>query len=64
MLKFMSENFKNIVFVVLLIVCGIGLGIVAHHFFPCEDYMTPLFIVLAIHIYLEDMFKRERMKKQ
>ena len=60
----MSENFKKIVFVVLIIVCGIGLGIVANHFFPCADYMTPLFIVLAIYIYLEDMFEKERKKKK
>lgn len=60
----MSKNFKKIVFIVLIIVCGIGAGIVANHFFPCTDYMTPLFIVLAIYIYLEDMFEKERKKKK
>lgn len=60
----MSEKFKKIIFVILIIVCGIGLGIVANHFFPCTDYMTPLFIVLAIYIYLEDMFEKERKKKK
>jgi len=60
----MSENFKKIIFVILIIVVGIGLGIVANHFFPCMDYMTPLFIVLAIYIYLEDMFEKERKKKK
>lgn len=60
----MSETFKNIIFVVLIIVCGIGAGIIVDHFFPCEDYMTPLFIVLAIHIYLEDMFEKQRKKKK
>ena len=64
MLKFMSEKTKKLLFVISIIVVGISLGIVAYHFFPCKDYMTPLFIVLAIHIYLEDMFKRERLKKQ
>ena len=42
---------------------GIGLGVLAGSFFPGGDYMTPLFIVLAIHIYLEDMFEKERKKK-
>ena len=60
----MSEKTKNLLLVISIIVVGISLGIVANHFFPCKDYMTPLFIVLAIHIYLEDMFKRERSKKQ
>lgn len=60
----MSEKIKKIVFVILIIVCGIGAGIVVNHFFPCTDYMTPLFIVLAIHIYLEDMFEKERKKKK
>ena len=64
MLKFMSEKTKKLLFVISIIVVGISLGIVANHFFSCKDYMTPLFIVLAIHIYLEDMFKRERLKKQ
>jgi hypothetical protein len=48
----------------LIIVVGIGAGIIVDHFFPCEDYMTPLFIVLAIYIYLEDMFEKERKKKK
>ena len=64
MLKFMSEKTKKLLFVISIIVVGISLGIVANHFFSCKDYMNPLFIVLAIHIYLEDMFKRERLKKQ
>ena len=37
-------------------------GLLLDHFIPCKDYTTPLFIVLAIHIYLEDMFEKERMK--
>lgn len=60
----MSENIKKILFIVAIIVIGIGSGIVVNHFFPCEDYMTPLFIVLAIYIYLEDMFEKERKKKK
>ena len=44
-------------------VVGIGLGLLLQHFIPCKEYMTPLFIVWAIHIYLEDMFEKERMKK-
>ena len=60
----MSENIKKILFIVAIIVVGICSGIVANHFFPCEDYMTPLFIVLAIYIYLEDMFEKERKKKK
>ena len=49
--------------VTAIIVVGIGLGLLLNHFIPCKDYTTPLFIVLAIHIYLEDMFEKERMKK-
>ena len=60
----MSENIKKILFIVAIIVIGIGAGIIVDHFFPCEDYMTPLFIVLAIYIYLEDMFEKARKKKK
>lgn len=59
----MSENLKKIIFVVAIVVGGIGLGVLANHFFPCKDYMTPLFIVLAIYIYLEHMFAEERKKR-
>ena len=59
----MARRTKDILFVTAIIVGGIGLGLVLNHFIPCKDYMTPLFIVLAIHIYLEDMFEKERMKK-
>jgi hypothetical protein len=59
----MSDNFKRIVFIISIIVIGIGLGVLADSFFPGGDYMTPLFIVLAIHIYLEDMFEKEHKRK-
>ena len=55
---------KKILFITAIIAGGIGLGLVLNHFIPCKDYTTPLFIVLAIHIYLEDMFEKERMKKE
>ena len=60
----MSDNFKRIVFIISIIVIGIGLGVLADSFFLFVDYMTPLFIVLAIHIYLEDMFEKERKEKK
>ena len=55
---------RRILFITAIIAGGIGLGLVLNHFIPCKDYTTPLFIVLAIHIYLEDMFEKERMKKE
>ena len=55
---------RRILFITAIIAGGIGLGLVLNHFIPCKDYTTPLFIVLAIHIYLEDMFDKERMKNR
>ena len=43
---------KDILFITAIIVVGIGLGLLLNHFIPCKDYTTPLFIVLAIHIYI------------
>ena len=60
----MTTRIKNILFIIAIIVGGIGLGLVLNHFIPCNDYTTALFIVLAIHIYLEDMFDKERMKNR
>lgn len=63
--KFLSyKRIKDIIFVTAIIVGGIGLGLLLDHFIPCKDYTTPLFIVLAIHIYLKDMFEKERMKNK
>lgn len=58
----MRNRTKDVLFIIAIIAGGIGLGLVLNHFIPCKDYTTPLLIVLAIHIYLEDMFKKERMK--
>ena len=54
---------RRILFITAIIAGGIGLGLVLNHFIPCKDYTTPLFIVLAIHIYLEDMFEEGENEK-
>ena len=60
----MMKRTRDILFITAIIIGGIGLGLVLNHFIPCNDYTTPLFIVLAIHIYLEDLFDKERMKNR
>ena len=46
----MMKRTRDILFITAIIIGGIGLGLVLNHFIPCNDYTTPLFIVLAIHI--------------
>lgn len=59
----MDEKTKKILFFIFIILVSICLCLLLIKLFPAGDYITPLFIVLIIHIYLEDMFKNERNKK-
>ena len=58
----MGDKTNRLLFVIVIVVVGVSLGIILNKFIPCQDYMTPLFIVLAIHIYLEDMFEKNKRK--
>ena len=58
---FIYGNLK-ILFVFALVITGVSLGFILNMFIPCKDYMTPLFVVLAIHIYLTDMSEKNKVK--
>ena len=61
-MKIMGDKTKRLLFVIVIVVGGVSLGLILNKFFPCRDYMTPLFIVLAIQIYLSDMFEKNKRK--
>ena len=58
----MKSKTKRLLFVIAIVVVGVSLGLILNKFIPCKDYMTPLFVVLAIHIYLSDMFEKNKRK--
>lgn len=60
----MKDKLSKLLFVFSLIIGGIVIGYLLYKNVPLVDYSIPLFIVLAIHIYLEDMFEKERKKKK
>ena len=61
----MRDKTKNLLFVIVLGVVGVSLALILNKFFPCIDYITPLFVVLAIQaiqIYLSNMSEKNKRK--
>lgn len=58
----MKDKLSRLLIVFSLIIGGVVIGYLLYKNVPLVDYSIPLFIVLAIQIYLDDFRKRNNFK--